>query len=62
MRRQTLDVRPTEEILSMIHNRSVKMVNSKSLVSFLHGDVFVVLEGFAQYFNKVSNIFILLVA
>ena len=46
----------------MIHNRSVIMVNGKSLVSFLHGDEFVVLEGFAQYFDKVSNSFILLVA
>ena len=32
------------------------MVNGKSLVSFIHGDVFVVLEGFAQNFNEVSTV------
>ena len=53
------DVRPTEEILSIIHNRTIEMVNGKSLLHFIHGDVFVVLEGFAQNFNKVFIIFLL---
>ena len=37
------------------------MVNCKSLVSLIHADVFVVLEGLAQYFNEVS-IIVLIVA
>ena len=50
------DLTPTETILGIIHNRTIKMVNGKSLVSFIHGDVFVVLEGLAQNFNEVSII------
>ena len=50
-------MRPTEEILSIIHNRTVEMVNGKFLLHFIHGDVLVVLEGFAQNFNKVFSIF-----
>ena len=53
--------RPTLEILTIVHHRTIKMVNCKSLVSLIHADVFVVLEGLAQHFNEVS-IIVLIVA